>query len=268
MELTRQQIPFVKHGGIRFTESAHIKDMLALIRMSLNLLDVIAWRRILVLMEGVGDKTAAEIIRKVELNGYGAIESAKFSGKQYAPRLLALSHAIKQFQSSSSSLADKMRMLLEFYAPLLADNYDNLQDRTKDVHMLISMASGYLTTEEFLADITLEALENDENQQDTVTLSTIHSAKGLEWHTVFIIHLVEGLFPCCYALDNEQTIEEERRLFYVAVTRARTNLCLMSPKAIKNAKMQYLDPRLAFSDASRFLTENEDLKKLVEDWAI
>ena len=272
IELARQQLPFVKYGGIKFAEASHVKDVLALLKMLQNPLDAVAWQRILVLLDGLGAKTAMAMIHEVvELQtGYAGLLAAPFSGKKYSPTLTALWQIIQEFQASPAPLPEKMAPLLDFYAPLLASNYENAKSRQQDLATLAQMATGYRDVEQFLADLALEPpeVEAARDKSGQVVLSTVHSAKGLEWHTVFVIHLLEGLFPSCYALDNDEILEEERRLFYVAVTRARKNLCLLTPQIIKNGKLQYIDPRLALCTPSRFVTENDELQKLILAWQV
>ncbi len=233
IEMTRQQIPFIKYGGIRFTEAAHIKDLLALLRIMLNPMDAIAWGRILVLLDGLGEKSVSKIIEEVVENGkgYDGLADDKFAGKKYSLGISALWQTIQDFQAASS-IPEKIGTLLEFYTSLLENNYEDSKKRLIDLETLAQMASRYQGMDEFLAEIIVEPpdIETAGDNQKKVVLSTIHSAKGLEWHTVFVIHLLEGFFPSCYALDDDENLEEERRLFYVATTRAKKNLLLQLRK--------------------------------------
>lgn len=271
IELSREQLPFVKYGGIRFTEAAHVKDMLALIRIILNPMDVIAWTRILALLDGLGDAGIAKIVHEVVDNqkGYDGLADDKFAGKKYSPGLSALWQTIQDFQAASA-IPEKIGTLLKFYTSLLEGNYDDAKSRRKDLETLAQMACRYASIDDFLAEISIEPpdIGSTADNQKKVVLSTIHSAKGLEWHTVFVIHLLEGFFPSCYALEDEGNIEEERRLFYVATTRAKKNLLLVTPKNIKNGKMQYVAPRFAFAEPSRFVTGNGEAGKLIEEWDV
>jgi DNA helicase-2/ATP-dependent DNA helicase PcrA len=235
IELTKHEIPFIKYGGIRFAESAHVKDLLALLKIILNPLDAIAWCRILALLDGLGSIGISKIVYEVVDNqkGYDCLLDDKFAGKKYSPTLATLRQTIQEFQAASS-IPEKIGTLLKFYTSHLESNYEDSKNRMKDLETLTLMASGYKNIDKFLAEIIMEPpdIESTGDNQKKVVLSTIHSAKGLEWHTVFVIHLLEGLFPSCYALDDSDKLEEERRLFYVAVTRAKKNLCLLTPSEL------------------------------------
>ena len=174
----------------------------------------------------------------------------------------------------SATLAEQIKRILKFYIPLLEKNYEDHQNRLNDLETLEQIAGRYNNREEFLTDI---AIEPPEAQQDVdtsakegqVVLSTIHSAKGLQWHTVFVIHLVDGYLPSFYALSKEENIEEERRLLYVAATRAKENLYLITPKLRRRSKSAHsYPPRFVISVPSRFITENKDFEKLTEEWAL
>jgi DNA helicase-2/ATP-dependent DNA helicase PcrA len=228
LELTKANIPFRKFGGMRFAEAAHIKDALAFLRVADNPADVPAWHRILGLVPGVGPKTAARIASAILTPDPGAL------AKLRAPRpplgeLLSLTEELRSLEDPTTAL---MR-ILAYYQPILRDTYpDDYPRREAGLEELLHIAQGYTSRTEFLADVTLETPETMDTPKDAVTLSTVHSAKGLEWDAVLIIDLVEDRFPSRWAIQDLEAIEEERRLLYVACTRARRRLLLFSPQAI------------------------------------
>lgn len=245
VELTKRGIPFVKYGGLKLLESAHVKDFISLIRIFTNPRDFLSWNRVLLLLEGIGPRTSEKIINwlKQKLN------DSLFSLKIYKDHLFYhypfvefknLIDLLIEFSESlyrDLSVSYILHGLWEFYQPIFERvYYEDFQRREKDIETLIDLGERYQTLEEFLTDLTLEPLETVDLEKHEIdehlVLSTIHSAKGLEWHTVFIISLIEGRFPSSYSLQNEEELEEERRLFYVAVTRAREKLFLISPMTV------------------------------------
>ena len=157
-------------------------------------------------------------------------------------------------------------MILEFYKPYFEEEYDDFRERANDLGSLVRVAERYNNVEKLLSDLALESPEKSHvnlaagahQQGDKLVLSTIHSAKGLEWETVFIIHLVEGCLPSSYALFREESIEEERRLFYVASTRAKRNLYLIAPTIQSGYAFS------SYGGASRFLFEIRNLHKFTK----
>jgi DNA helicase-2/ATP-dependent DNA helicase PcrA len=276
IELVSHNIPFVKHGGFKFIEAAHVKDVIAHLRVAFNPLDAVSWQRILLLIQGIGTKTANDIIDEVVDNGTGvAFFKRNFQRKKYGTRLNRLGSTIEAIKSEGISPAEKIDMLLKYYKPLFEKKYDDFNKRRKDLESLVRIGERYNKLEQFLADISLEGLETSqvgvevadkEGGEEKLILSTIHSAKGLEWHTVFIIFLVDGYLPSAYSLDSEENVEEERRLLYVAATRAKENLYLLKPD-IEYAGRNYFERAyLSFSAVSRFLNEGDILEKYVERW--
>ena len=168
-----------------------------------------------------------------------------------------------------------IREVLNYYNPILKDKYDDFNKRENDVNSLEVIALRYKGLEQFLVDLTLEPIdamqartEPEDKDEDKLVLSTIHSAKGLEWHTVFIISLIDGYLPSTYALFTTEEIEEERRLLYVAATRAKHNLYLIKPE-IKKVGGSYFDPTYQkLTEVSRFLSEGDILDDYVEKWAL
>lgn len=268
IELSKKNIPFVKYGGMRFTEAAHIKDMAAYLRVIFNPTDTISWNRILLLLDGIGSKSADSIISEIIENGLGPLLLSNFSKKKYQPQLERLYSLIES--ASGLSPEDTVMIVQRYYSPILEKIYDEPERRLNDIDSLVKIAGRYDDIEGFLSDLSLEPPENVttaplDSEGDKLVLSTIHSAKGLEWNTVFIIHLVEGYFPSNYTFKNSKEIEEERRLFYVACTRAKKNLYLLSPE-INNYRQYY--NYTGFSEPSRFITEINTFKELAEEWSL
>jgi DNA helicase-2/ATP-dependent DNA helicase PcrA len=256
VELTKRGIPFVKYGGLRLIESAHIKDLLAFLKVLLNPQDFLSWNRILLLMEGIGPRTAEKIIQafKKEALPFSLSRISSLSSSPELKRWLELYVMIKPYGEESPS--EILQKVWHFYETLFQRIYsDDYHRRVKDLDGLFSLSLKYKSLDEFVSDLLLEPLELTELEgetpdEDPLVLSTIHSAKGLEWHTVFILSLIEGRFPSTYSLKDSEDLEEERRLFYVAVTRARERLFLLSPL------MVYLPGEgKTLADPSRFVRE-------------
>lgn len=277
IELNNHGIPYVKYGGLKFVESAHVKDMTSLLRVVFNSSDAIGWYRILRLHNGIGAKTAADIIREIVDNktGFKGLVSPQFEGKKYSDDLKKLYEVIDRITSSDHTPADEAGIMLDYYLPLLENIHDDYKKRVNDLESLIRIAENYRTMEHFLTDLTIEPPESLQNGLSESTggdgkliLSTVHSAKGLEWHSVFIINLVDGYFPSSYSLYRDEDIEEERRLFYVAATRAKHNLYLVAPEIDYPVRGYNYVSRYAVSEPSRFITELDNLDELTEKWLL
>lgn len=237
LELAKRDIPFVKYGGLKLIEAAHIKDVVAHLRILLNPYDFLSWNRALLLLEGVGPRSAERIIAHLRSSSDPIRALSEFRAKpSFERHLAALAEVLRELQKLSS-VEEKLEKLVDYYSPILERVYhDDYPKRERDLESLITLSHKYRDLAEFLTDLALEppessvaGLEPETEDEDHMVLSTIHSAKGLEWHTVFVISLSEGRFPSAYAAGSEEELEEERRLFYVAVTRARENLYLCYP---------------------------------------
>lgn len=234
MLLNQEGIPFVKYGGVRFTEAAHIKDILSFLRILGNVKDLSAWLRCLTMIEKIGAKTAARIYEEVAAqdNPFDALmEMSK--KKKNIPGLLTFSEAVSDALTykDPGMIVHAFRVYYEHtYIKL---KYDDYPRRLRDIEQLQEIASSYEALDDFLADLALDPVEEQNNRdnmnQDALVLSTIHSAKGLEWPVVFVIWLADGYFPSRYAVEAEEDLEEERRLLYVAATRAMDSLYLHYP---------------------------------------
>ena len=241
IELSRERIPYVKVGGFKFMESAHIKDLLAHMRVIHNPYDRISWYRILLLIEKIGPKTAGDIFSalvKTKAGYIGIFDATKERRKSKG--LKKLVELYTSIETVPKTVAELGETVMAHYLPILKDKYDDHPKRIKDLEQLITIMERYEDLETFLIDMALEpptasiegALSTDDRNDDRMVLSTIHSAKGLEWHTVFIIWAVDGRFPSVHALDNPDELEEELRLMYVAATRAKENLYITYPSQV------------------------------------
>ena len=238
IELNRAEIPFIKVGGFKFVESAHIKDVLAHLRVIANGVDRISWYRILLLIEKIGPKSAQQIYEAVlkEKAGYTGLLTVKLTlrGIKGLDRLKAL---FVQMDTHPMSVAEMGEAIVKYYLPILEQNYDDHPKRARDLEHLAAIMERYDSLEQFLTDMALEppntsmedSLFDESAPEDRLILSTVHSAKGLEWHTVFVIWALDGRFPSIHSFYKEEELEEELRLMYVAATRAKENLYFTYP---------------------------------------
>ena len=234
--LSRAGLPFVKRGGMKFIETAHVKDLLAHLRVVANPLDTVSWHRALMLVEGVGPKKAQDLLAAIVKadNPYRVLrEVSGKSGKGLKDLALTL-----ESLSGSEDMrpAEQVNHIYEYYLPILKAQYDDYPKRTRDLEHLHTIAEGYPDLDQFLADLALEPPDGSatdvgspDQDDERLVLSTIHSAKGLEWQCVFVVWIVDGRFPSVYSFLTDEDLEEERRLFYVAVTRAKRHLFLTYP---------------------------------------
>jgi DNA helicase-2/ATP-dependent DNA helicase PcrA len=237
IEVTRHNIPFVKRGGFQFMESAHIKDLLAHLRIAANPQDAISWNRVLLLLEGIGPQMSQKIIHWV-LEGNQAPERLRsFESKGRVTHGLKTLAQVLEACFEAQRPSEKLQYLMQYYGPILKRKYaDDYPKRLKDIEHFQGITERYRSLERLLSDMALEpptdsvdgvlAVDPDEGP---LILSTIHSAKGLEWHSVFIIWALEGRFPSYYNINTQEELEEERRLLYVAATRAKENLFVTYP---------------------------------------
>ena len=241
IELNRQQLPFIKVGGFKFVESAHIKDVLAHLRVISSPYDRISWYRILLIIEKIGPATAQKIYDAVvsEATGYTGLRAFK-SKISAAAGLKRLQDLFCAMDTASMPLEKMGEAIIQYYLPILKERYDDHPKRAKDLEQLLAIMERYGNLDQFLTDMALEppnttmgdTFTAETPAEDRLVLSTIHSAKGLEWHTVFIIWALDGRFPSPHALQKEEDLEEELRLMYVAATRARESLYFTYPNQV------------------------------------
>jgi DNA helicase-2/ATP-dependent DNA helicase PcrA len=241
IELAREGIPFVKVGGFKFVESAHIKDVLAHLKVLFNPYDRIGWYRILLLLDNIGPKTALDIYETIlaENSGYTGFVKTKLKAGR-SKGLDKLKQLFSDIDSMPMTVAQMGEAIVKYYLPILKKKYDDHPKRTRDLEHLVTIMERYPNLEPFLTDMALEPPNTSVNDtllsgdptDDRLILSTVHSAKGLEWHTVFIIWALDGRFPSIHSLHDETELEEELRLIYVAATRAKENLFFTYPTQI------------------------------------
>lgn len=236
IELSRRGLPFIKRGGVKFIETAHVKDLLAHLRVVANPLDAVSWHRVLMLVEGVGPKKAQDLLASLVKSDEPYQVLREVSGRS-GQGLKNLANTLESLSGADDlGTADQVNHIYEYYLPILKEQYDDYPKRTRDLDHLHTIAEGYPEVDTFLADLALEPPDGSavdvappDRDDERMVLSTIHSAKGLEWQCVFVIWVVDGKFPSIYSFVTDEELEEERRLFYVAVTRAKRHLYLTYP---------------------------------------
>ncbi|CAN5702946.1 ATP-dependent helicase [soil metagenome] len=275
IELSRRNIPFVKFGGLRFIEAAHVKDALALLRVLENPRDELAWFRVLGLVDGIGPATANRLMDELGVRGEGQVgRSPLCTLPDVSTRLSAaaresletLRATLDDCATRELSPGEELDRLRRFLDPAVTRNYENAPARINDLEQLQRIALGYPTRARFLVDLTLDPPATSGElagppllDDDYLVLSTIHSAKGCEWDAVHVIHAADGMIPSDMATGSREEVEEERRLFYVALTRARDHLTVYFPlryyhrrSAIVNGGMGLNDGH-GYAQLTRFL---------------
>jgi DNA helicase-2/ATP-dependent DNA helicase PcrA len=281
MELTRAGVPFSITSGLRFFEQAHVKDVAAFLKFVVNPHDEVAFKRMARLLEGVGERSAAQLWAAVEkaLGGSNAPDSfAKLLLPEKPLKIPAkaqkewkqLAYTLEEIAPEGVPLPPSemfVAVIEAVYDEYLKAKFPNYEARREDLNTLANYARQYQEPAEFLDQLALmtgldtEETEPDTAEQEAVTLSSVHQAKGLEWRVVFVIWMTDGMFPTARSLEDEDAIEEERRLFYVAVTRAEDELYLTYPLLRLNAGYGEMIQR-----PSRFLTEIP--KERLEEWQV
>jgi DNA helicase II / ATP-dependent DNA helicase PcrA len=233
-ELTQRNIPYVKYGGLKFLESAHIKDVLSVLRWCENPTDRVAGFRVVQLLPRIGPSTAAKVLNQLKRQpglDLRRIQVPKAAAEHW-PKLAKVVATLKANQNGWSA---EFELVRRWYEPQLPDLYEDHQDRAADIAQLVQIASRYRSRRQFLTELTLDPPNGSAtmanratDDEDPLVLSTIHSAKGREWRIVRILSVIEGCIPSSMA--GTDTIEEERRLLYVAMTRAKDRLELIVPQ--------------------------------------
>jgi DNA helicase II / ATP-dependent DNA helicase PcrA len=274
VELSRRNIPFVKFGGLKFLESAHVKDVLALLRILENPHDEIAWFRVLLLLDGVGPASARRIMDAIAVRRDGDISPIQRFVTEPPAVPIGAQRGLDELRGAladSSAPTDgrppppsaQIERLRRFCESAFRRRYPSAEARLRDVDQLQSLAAGHDDRGRFLAELTLDPPSSTGDladqpwlDEDYLVLSTIHSAKGLEWDVVHVIHAADGMIPSDMATGNEEEIEEERRLLYVAMTRARNALIVSYPLRYYRRPRGTEDPH-SLAQPSRFLVPEE-----------
>ena len=262
LELTRRNIPFVKYGGLKFLEAAHVKDLLAVLRWADNPKNRIAAFRALQLLPGMGPATAEQFVARFESSGFSWNAFRVFR----APATLA--EAWDPFAELMVGLAvtegpwqGQVAGTREWFEPHLERIYDSAQVRLGDLIQLERLALQFASRDQFLAELALDPpavtgdLSGTPYLDEDYDLSTVHSAKGQEWDAVYILNVADGNFPSEFSTGRSDQIEEERRLLYVAMTRAKNDLHLIAPLKYYVANQPKHADRHVYGARSRFLTK-------------
>lgn len=264
LELAKANVPFQKFGGMKFVETAHVKDVMAFLRITVNPKDVISWYRVLLLHEGIGPKTAQRILDELATARI-TIKAEPDQQPGFKHRNLGrLFYLLYELQKKKLLPSEMVQKVYDYYWDLFKANYDDWNKRKKDLEIFQNIVENYTSVDSLLSDMAIEPIiesvvdvDATDKEEEYVTLSTIHSAKGLEWHSVFIIHAVEGYFPSSRSVESLETLEEERRLMYVASTRAKNNLFITYPMNLydREAGMTLSKPSRFISDITPDLAE-------------
>lgn len=267
IELSKRAIPFQKFGGPKFMETAHIKDVVAHLRVILNPDDVISLTRILLLLKGIGASTVNNIMPIIK----GDLKpDIKLLPSNKSQSLTPLFNTLGQLRDYSTTKKPEeiVSAVINYYRPILKDKYDDFSKREKDLDHFEYLSTQYSNLEDFISDLALEppdasveGMYKKNSDDEALTISTIHSAKGLEWDSVFIIGAVDGRFPSAYSFNSEEEMDEELRLMYVATTRAKNNLYITYPVDMYDYSMN-----MVLSKPSRFLDGIPD--DILERWDI
>ncbi len=237
LELSRRGIPFVKRGGFKFIETTHIKDTLAHLRIIANPQDAVSWHRVILLLEGIGPKSSEKILTHLMSGPNQAQLLRDYPARGViGDEIKRLAGLLEEVAAPNLKPAEQVDAVVRYYLPILKRTHrDDLPKRQKDLEHFTTITERYRSLDRLLSDMALEPPNDSvgdvlavEREEGLLTLSTIHSAKGLEWHSVFIIWAVDGRFPSLYNKKDEE-FEEERRLMYVAATRAKENLFITYP---------------------------------------
>lgn len=301
LELGRRDVPYVKWGGLKFLEAAHIKDLVSLLRVLDNPWDELAWSRVLRTLPGVGPASVRSISAAIGLDALGDVEfdgargdgaggdSAALAGGARTPldrflrdeiavpsaareEFLTLREALSQCIGRSADgvgqeppVAAQVERLIEWCNPSFDRRYERAEVRAGDLQQLAVLAESYESRSRFLTELTLEPpastgdlADEPHKDDDVLTLSTVHSAKGMEWGAVHLIHAADGIFPADMSLSSVDGLEEERRLMYVALTRARDALSVYVPLRYHHKRAGVSD-RHSFAPISRFLSPIREL---------
>lgn len=271
VELSRRNIPYHKYGGLKFIETAHVKDLLAFLKLAENPRDSVAGTRVLMLLPGIGHKKARQLMERLAEARYDFVawkdQRVPSATASDWPKFVGLMKTLsgragrsrRSDKKDASPVPADVHAVRKFYAPFLKHRHDHAAARMRDLEQLEQVAARFADRRTFLAEITLDPPSSTQElpgkpllDEDYLVLSTIHSAKGLEWEAVYVIHAADGNIPSDMATGSDEEIEEERRLFYVALTRARDHLYVCRPERYYFHARFHSDAH-SFSQLTRFL---------------
>jgi DNA helicase-2/ATP-dependent DNA helicase PcrA len=263
MELVRRKIPFVKYGGLKFLEAAHIKDLVAILRWCENPRNTLAAFRVLQLLPGMGPVNARTIVELIEQQS-GSIEALSgFAPPQaMAPHYAKLQELMRALTQPQKPWPGQIRQIRDWYQPHLERIYEHIHTRVGDLDQLENLAPQFPSRERFVTELTLDPPNATSDlagspsmDEDYLILSTVHSAKGMEWDTVYVLNVVDGSFPNEFSTGRADMIDEERRLLYVAMTRARNELQLCVPLKFPLTQQPKTGDKHVYGGRSRFVTD-------------
>ena len=263
VELTKRKIPFVKYGGLKFLEAAHVKDMLAVLRWADNPRNTLAAFRALQLLPGMGPAHARKAIEHLEAQNHSfqALKACT-SPQPNSPDWRRLTELMLELAEPGRPWPGQVHLVREWYRPHLERIYEQFHTRVGDLDQLELLSGQYPSRERFLTELTLDPPDVTSDlagrpalDEDFLVLSTIHSAKGMEWDTVYLLNVVDGSFPSEFATGRAELIEEERRLLYVAMTRAQNDLLLMVPLKFHLTSQSRQSDAHVYGGRSRFMTD-------------
>ncbi len=262
LELIRRNIPYAKYGGLKFLEAAHVKDVLALLRWADNPRHRIAGFRVLQLLSGVGPAVADRCLRVFEASGHAWSTLAAYRMPAAAEKDWAGLLALVKDLSQAREWIGQLNRLRQWYEPQLERIYDAARVRIGDIEQLERLSGQYASREQFITELTLDPPQvssdlagDPARDEDYVILSTIHSAKGQEWDSVYVLNVADGNFPNEHATGRPDLVEEERRLLYVAMTRAKHDLHLVAPLKYYITQQSRTGDAHVYGARSRFMTD-------------
>ena len=266
LELVRRNIPYVKFGGLKFLEAAHVKDLLSVLKWAENPRNEVAAFRVLKLLPGMGPANAARCFERLAVNEPRISALEEFRAPAAAagewPAFCSLMVSLGAAEIGDRGWQSQVSEVRRWYQPHLERIYDGIDTREADLEQLEQISGRYPTRERFLTELTLDPpsaagdLAGDPLlDEDYLILSTVHSAKGQEWESVFVLNVTDGNFPSEFATGKPEMIEEERRLLYVAMTRAKQSLSLLSPLRFHVTQQRRDGDRHVYGARSRFMTD-------------
>ncbi|MEL6301332.1 MAG: ATP-dependent helicase [Pseudomonadota bacterium] len=267
VELTRRNVPFVKYGGLKFLEAAHIKDLLAILKWADNPRNAVAGMRVLQILEGIGPAHASRCLEHIAAESHSLQALEHFdpppAAKLHWPKFKALMVGLSAHEGGAGSGWQRdVAEARQWYQPYLEQHYEAAPQRLADLEQLEQIAGGYPSRDRFLAELTLDPPQSSGDlsgppllDEDFLILSTVHSAKGQEWDSVYILNVTDGNFPSEFAAGDDRALDEERRLLYVAMTRAKKRLHLMAPLKFYVPEQPRYGDRHVYGARSRFMTD-------------
>jgi DNA helicase II / ATP-dependent DNA helicase PcrA len=260
LELTRRNVPFVKYGGLKFLDAAHVKDAVALLRFAENPRDRVAGFRVAQLLPGVGPKIAEAIVAEAAIaDGFAAMAALSLPARARAG-FAAFGEVMRRLASRAAPWPAEIADAVAWLSPHIEMRYDDARIRMGDLEALERIAAGFPSRERFLSELALDPPDKTSDEagpplkdEDYLILTTIHSAKGQEWRSVFVLNCVDGCIPSDLATGSSEEIEEERRLLYIAMTRAKDELALVVPQRFYVHGQPKYGDRAVFAGRTRFI---------------